>query len=127
MSDLVQIVPNNSQRFTLRVPQGSGVEARIVRFVDPAGDPIDLTGWDFRMDIRREYDSSVLLSCTLANGRILVNNTVGAVSLAVPQGTFGVIPVGRYQADLMVLRPNIVTTWYPIGGIIEVTTQITRP
>jgi hypothetical protein len=127
MSDLVAISPPTTQQVRISAPQAASLDARVVRFVDPAGDPVDISAWTFRITIRREHDGEILIDCTQQNGRIVVNNSVSSVNIVIGTGLLAPLGVGRFRLDLQVTRPNVVTDWYPVAGYLTLTPQITRP
>ena len=127
MSDLVAISPPTTQKVEISAPQAASLDARLVRFVDSEGDPVNISAWTFRASVRREYDNAVLIDCTPENGRLVVNNSVSSVNIVIGTGLLAPLGVGRFRLDLQVTRPNVVTDWYPVAGFLTLTPQITRP
>ena len=61
--------------FNFRIEQGT-TYAQLVRVRDGDGNPIDLTGWNVRMDIRetRSKDAPLVLELTEGNDRIQITD-----------------------------------------------------
>jgi len=114
-------------RTDILIPPGAAYQERICRFVDDLGQVVDISGWTFTLDVRREYDTEVLLACTEANGRLVVNDALGSVAISLSAGEVGAFEIGRYRYDLRVERQFPAPVWYPASGYAIFTPQITRP
>jgi len=118
--------PPATTRVDISLPQGRAYRERIARFVDSAGDALDITTWQIALDIRQEHDSEVIVACTKPNGRIEVNAVLGHVVLNLSAEDVAIFGVGRFRYDLRVLRNQYANLWYPLTGYFTVTPQITR-
>ncbi len=80
-------------------------------YTDAAGDPIQLTGADARLQVRKN-SNTVLLSATVGSG-LTIDEANGIVSLStdLPQ----TMPIGRYPFDLEITYAS---------GIVESTDTI---
>ena len=58
--------------YSFTIEQGTTFE-RIFKYKDENGSPVDLTGYDVRMQIRSSYDSAVLASLTSGSGDFVVS------------------------------------------------------
>jgi hypothetical protein len=114
-------------RTDILIPPGAAYQERVCRFVDDLGAVQDISGWAFTLDVRREYDTEVLLACTEANGRLVVNDTLGSVAISLSAEDVALFGVARYRYDLRVVRTFPIPVWYPVAGFLIFTPQITRP
>ena len=56
-----------------------------LRWKDSNGDPIDLTNYTARMQIRRNYETDVVITeLTTENGRIELGGAAGTINLIIP-------------------------------------------
>ena len=58
--------------YSFTIEQGTTFE-RVFKYKDENGAPVDLTGYDVRMQIRSSYDSAVLASLTSGSGDFVVS------------------------------------------------------
>jgi hypothetical protein len=85
-------------------------------------DPVNLTGFTARMQVRTSPDSDdVVLD---AGPFISLGGTLGTVNLSVPAGTIAAISQGRYLYDLELDNGGTVTTL--LAGVFQVDPEITR-
>ena len=74
---------------------------RTLTWKDNNGNPVDLTGYTARMQVRSVVDSSVvLLSLTTANSRIVLGGVAGTVQLTVDPTVMAAVAGGQYVYDL---------------------------
>lgn len=79
------------------IDQGSTVDIRFT-LRDEDDNPLDMTGYDLRMQVRSDYPStSTLINCTLANGKLAwVDQDLGQFQLLLsPSDTTSI----RFPAD----------------------------
>lgn len=73
--------------------------------INDAEDPIDLTGYTARMDIKRSVgESTALLQLTTANSRILITSATGLVTLVLTAAETAAITTwlrGVYDLELV--------------------------
>jgi hypothetical protein len=125
MSNIV-VAPPDGVRYDIDIPQGSAqYQERITRFIDDQENPRDISAWVFRLDIRREYDSTVLVPCVSGDG-LIVNLPLASVTIDLDQAALALLPVGRYRYDLRVVRPAPAPEWLPVYGYVNITPHITR-
>lgn len=70
-------------RYPIRIEQGATWRT-VLTVKDDTGQPVDLTGYTARMQIRQDYDTTtVLAELTTANGGITINGDNGQVTLLI--------------------------------------------
>ena len=125
MSNIV-VAPPNGIRYDIEIPQASAqYQERIVRFIDDQENPRDISAWVFTLDIRREYDSTVIVACEEGDG-LIVNLPLASVAIDLDGAALALLPVGRYRYDLRVVRPAPAPEWLPVFGYVNITPHITR-
>lgn len=65
--------------YSFTIEQGTTFE-RIFKYKDENGNPVDLTGYDVRMQIRSSYDSAILASLTSGSGDFVLSVPADAAS-----------------------------------------------
>jgi hypothetical protein len=104
----------------LTVDQGSSFESTI-DITDSENNPVNLTGYTFRGQIRKTYASTTSVSFTIASS----TPTGGSINLVLSATQTSGIKAGRYLYDVEIISStNIVTR--VIEGQIEVTPRVTR-
>jgi hypothetical protein len=75
---------------------------RVINATDGAGDPIDLTGYTARMQVRRDMDATAaLIELTTENGRISLGGETGEITLTIDADDTSDIPrPGVYDLEL---------------------------
>lgn len=75
---------------------------RVINVTDDAGDPIDLTGYTARMQVRRDIDAATsLIELTTENGRISLGGEEGTVTLNITADDTSTVPrSGVYDLEL---------------------------
>jgi hypothetical protein len=125
MSNIV-VAPPDGLRYDIKIPVGSAqYQERIVRFIDDLENSRDISAWVFRLDIRREYDSTVLVSCEAGDG-LIINLPLASVTIDLDSAALALLPTGRYSYDLRVVRPAPAPEWLPVYGYVNITPHITR-
>ena len=104
----------------LTVDQGSSFESTI-DITDSENNPVNLTGYTFRGQIRKTYASTTSVSFTITS----TTPTGGSINLVLSAAQTSGIKAGRYLYDVEIISStNIVTR--VIEGQIEVTPRVTR-
>jgi hypothetical protein len=104
----------------LTVDQGSSFESTI-DITDSENNPVNLTGYTFRGQIRKTYASTTSVSFTITSS----TPTGGSIKLVLSAEQTSGIKAGRYLYDVEIISStNIVTR--VIEGQIEVTPRVTR-
>jgi len=103
----------------ITVDQGTTFSTTIY-LTDDNGDPIDLTGYTGRSQMRKHYTSSNSQSFSVS-----LSNTEGSVSLTLTAVQTANIVAGRYVYDVEVVSgANVISRI--IEGIVTVTPEVTR-
>lgn len=94
---------------------------------DDYGNPVNLTGWTFRMQLRSSVSSgTIVLSLTTANSRIVIDDeTLGKFRLLVSATDTESVAAGYYVYDLEAVKPGGEVIRL-IEGKMQVTAQVTR-
>lgn len=89
-------------RYNIVCDQGSSFE-RIIEIKDSDGVVFSLTGYTARMQVRRDVDaSSFLIELTNANGRLVINGALGAITMTLtPQLTAALTKDGVYDLEIV--------------------------
>ncbi len=103
-----------------------------LRLRDSAGDPVVLTGYTARMQIRPSVDSdTVLLELTTENGRLTINGAAGEISILVAAAVMEALPLDyetvAWVYDLEIISGDatpVVTR--VLQGAVMVTPEVTR-
>lgn len=87
---------------------------------DDNGDPVDLSGYTGRSQIRKHYTSSNSVSFSVS-----LTEATGVVSLGLTANQTSILTAGRYVYDVEVVSSaNVVSRI--IEGIVTVTPEVTR-
>lgn len=76
-----------------------------VTYLDPDGDPVNLTGFDVRMQVRRAYADqddvdSPLVDLTIGDGVTVTDATGGVFRLTIDKTTTEALPPGSWLYDV---------------------------
>lgn len=94
--------------YNIITDQGSTF-TRTLTYKDNAGNPINLTGYSAKMQVRTATDAtSVLLELSTANGRITLGGVLGTISLNAPASAMN-FAGGVYVYDLELTSGSTVT------------------
>ena len=103
----------------ITVDQGTTFSTTI-NLTDENGDPIDLTDYTGRSQMRKHYTSSNSVSFTVSLG-----GTSGVVSLGLTSSQTANLTPGRYVYDVEVVSSaNVVSRI--VEGIVTITPEVTR-
>jgi hypothetical protein len=103
-----------------------GYKAYVSGGVVEYNQPVDLTGYTGRMQIRSDIDSAtVIAELTSANGGVLIDNTLKTITLNIPASTTAQFTFTSAVYDLeLVSAGNQVTQF--CGGILTLYKEVTR-
>ena len=88
--------------------------------------PIDLTGYTGRMQIRSDIDSTtVIAELTTANGGVLIDNTLKTITLTMPSATTTAFTFTSAVYDLELISSGNQVTQF-CGGVITLFKEVTR-
>lgn len=123
-------VNENTATVNFALNQGSHWQRRI-QLQDGNGDPIDLTGYTARMQLRKYVDDTAdLFELTTENGRIQIGDaapTDGYVILTLTAIETAGIAGGNPRYDLeLVPSSGDADAWRPLMGRVLVSKEVTR-
>lgn len=98
---------------------------RTITWNNTAGQPINLTNYTARMQVRNDYDSSTaLLTLTTENGGITLGGVLGTVIVTVSASSMALVASGSYVYDLELVLSDVVTRL--VQGSFTVNAEVTR-
>ena len=110
--------------YLITAEQGATFTRTIV-WNDADGDPVDLTGYVVRMQVREDYFSSVAsLTLTTENGRITFGDATGSIVLNVSATDMALLQANSYVYDLELEIGGVVTRL--IQGTFTINAEVTR-
>ena len=75
-------------------------------YVNAAGFPISIVGWDARMQIRQtKQDPLFILELTVSNGRISLGGLAGTIDLTIPSSVTAALNFTQAVYDLELIDP----------------------
>lgn len=100
---------------------------RVLVWKDSAGDPVPMSGYTARMQVRTDYFSTgaPVLELTTANGRIALAASTGEIALTVSASDMTAIVASEYVYDLELVSPALVVTRL-VQGNFTVRPEVTR-
>lgn len=100
--------------------------SRELKWLDDSANPVNLTGYTARMQVRDEADSSTAaLSLTTENSRIALGGTAGTITLLVSATDTAAVTAGEYVYDLEIVS-GAGTVTRLIQGCFTVDAEVTR-
>ena len=107
----------------LTFPQGATWDLSLT-WTDSDGDPINLTAYSARMQVRHSYDAGTpVLSLTNGTG-ITLGGTAGTIDVTVAASVTAGVAAAQYVYDLEVEASSVVTR--VVQGSLTVTPEVTR-
>lgn len=108
----------------LTFPQGATWKLAMT-YTDSAGDPINLSNYTARMQVRQSYTATqTVLSLTNGSG-ITLGGTAGTIDLLIPATTTASIGAAQYVYDLEIESASGEVTRV-VQGTFSVTPEVTR-
>lgn len=115
----------SAAKLNLLIEQGANFSQRLI-WTDSDQNPIDLTGYTARMQIREKVESdTVLLELTTENGRIILNQEPGTIDLEINSLDSESLPAGKAVYDLELISSTNFVTRLLKGGI-DIDPEVTR-
>lgn len=109
--------------YNFTIDQGSTWTLQLV-YNDPNGDPINLTGYTAKMQVRRKFDSATaVLTLSTSNGGISITGLTGTINLIATDEQTGAIDGGLYVYDLELENGGAITRL--IQGQVTISPQVT--
>lgn len=109
----------NTTRSRTACEQGATFR-RHITLLNPDKDPIDLTGYAARMQVRNVKTGALITSLTTAGGQITIDPLAGKMILEIAAAVTETLPVGLYLYDLELTIGSDVTR------VIEGKFQVSR-
>lgn len=73
----------------------------LLTWKDGDGNPIDLTSYSAKMQVRKNYGATLVLELSTDNGRIVLGGTDGTIQLIIPSVDTTGLLVGDFMYDLV--------------------------
>jgi hypothetical protein len=98
---------------------------RTITWNDSDGQPINLTNYTARMQVRRDYESTtIILDFTTQNGAITLGGSLGTINIVASAEAMSAVSSGSYVYDLELVVGSVVTRL--IQGTFAVNVEVTR-
>jgi len=111
--------------YDMLIEQGATFQKTFV-WKDSNEDPVDITGYTARMQIRRKKSATTVEhSATTENGGITLGQTAGTVAVLIPAADTAAFDFTKGAYDLELVDPQGVVTRLVEGGV-EVSKEVTR-
>ena len=92
--------------------------AETFTWTDAAGTAINLTGYTAKMEVRAAPGTTVILTLTTANSRIVITALTGVVAISVPVAVLDTIAAGTYAYDLVLFDAALIPIAFLKGSVI---------
>ena len=110
-------------KYNFVCPQGATFSKQLTWEID--GDPVDLTTYTARMQVREKYSSTnPTVSLTTENGGITLGGDEGTIDIDISSTATAAIVAKEYVYDLELVSSSVVTRL--IEGKFIVTPEVTR-
>jgi len=111
--------------YDIRIDQGATFQ-KLILWKDADGNPVDLTGFTARMQIRRRVHSDeVLAEATTENGYIVFGDDQGTIEISIPASVTEGFDFKRGVYDLELESSGGIVTRL-IQGCVYVSREVTR-
>lgn len=108
--------------YNIIADQGANFD-RVLTYKDSSGNPINLTSYTARMQIRTTVTSpDIVLEATTSNGYIALGGAAGTITIAIPANVMNFY--GSYFYDLEIVNASTVTR--VVMGTFMVRAEVTR-
>jgi len=95
-------------------------------YSDSAGDPINLTGFTAKCQLRANASSdTAVLTATTSDGTLVITGAQGRIAFAISATAMGAIAAGTYVYDLEIESSGGVVTTI-LTGTFTITPEVTR-
>lgn len=110
--------------YDILAEQGSNYLTTIT-YTDDDGDPVNLTGYTARMQVRKFASSPIpFLTLTSSSGLSITAGT-GVIGMAITAAALSAVPAGSYKYDLEIVSGAGQVTKL-LGGDFEIQAEVTR-
>jgi hypothetical protein len=115
----------SAKTYNITIEQGATFRLN-VRWLDPDDNPIDITGYTARMQVRRRYnDPDAVLSLTSDDGDIAIGNEAGTVDVTASADDTAAIGIKCGVYDLELESPAGTVTRLLEGSAV-ISPEVTR-
>lgn len=108
--------------YNITMDQGAQWTLTVV-YDDNNGNPIDLTGYTSRMQVRPKFSADAVLTLSSPSSGIVITGATGTLDLTATTAQTGDIPGGFYVYDLEITSGGVVTRL--MQGNVTVRDQVT--
>jgi hypothetical protein len=108
----------------LNIEQGATWGHKVTWLEIDTNNPIDLTEYSARMQVRQYTYGDVIIELTSDNGKVVLGGTAGTIELALTAEETSSLPVGELKYDLELVKSTEVTRF--LMGTITVDAEITK-
>lgn len=114
-------------KYDFTIKQGVEFTKSII-WKDSTNTPYDITGYTAAMQLRKDYDSDVIIELTTENGRITLDETAGKVMLLISDlDTAALLPEDfPCVYDLELINPGAVVEKRLLEGKIKLSREATK-
>lgn len=110
--------------YNISAEQGSDYQATVA-YTDDSGDPVNLTGYTARMQVRQFAGSSVpFLTLTNTSG-LAITAATGVIVISISAAALALLPAGEYTYDLEIIDGSAKVTKL-LQGNFDVDAEVTR-
>lgn len=111
--------------YDITIEQGATFQLNLI-WKDSGGNPIDLTDYTARMQVRQKYTSDeAALSLSTENGTIVMGGVSGTVNISAPAADTANLSIKTGVYDVEIVSPSGVVTRL-IEGCVVVSPEVTR-
>jgi hypothetical protein len=110
-----------SQQYNFTIPQGATFSLNLQYELD--SQPVDIEGYEVRMQIRKSYDLPAVVELTTENGGIVVSD-VNNIDLTIDAETTEELTAGRYLYDIELVDEGVVERI--LLGVATVSAEVTK-
>jgi hypothetical protein len=114
----------DTPRHDIEIHQGASFAIGF-SYLDPEKNPIDLTGWTARMQVRNTVGGKVLADLSTENGGIQIDPLVGRLKVSISRNATRSMPVGRGSYDVFIVSPDDFAIKL-IEGDVGIVASVTR-
>lgn len=113
-------------QYNLTIYQGADFSQLFTFLQESGGDPVDLTNFSARMQIRQRVNAaSPIIELTSANGRIVLGGTAGTVTLTLNATETAQLPDTQGVYDLEIVAGENNADRY-LEGTVTIKPEVTR-
>ena len=110
--------------YNITAEQGATL-SRTITWKNSTGNPINLSGYTARMQVRADYESAAsLLTLTTENGGITLGGALGTIVITASATATAALSAGSYVYDLELVLSDVVTRL--VQGAFAVNAEVTR-